>query len=343
MPPAVILLLCLAAFSPLAVSASSSSIDGRDLHEGDGLVKANDKGEGDGNLATDVEGTAFSYGAVGEIDVSHSRGDATADEDTAVGWLKVKDESDPSAGDEQDENDGEAVDRDLRGKAKTSKAKSSKDGKNLFGREGACDIEDFVGDRTYQQGDMCEKTFLSTIDCDGGPGNRRLCTYEEVSMDGGSSSYGTCVAFDPAKDLKYDRKRKLCVIGKRRGLVLKKLDDLFCNAELNLKIVKEMESQGVDDSTLLLYFSKDGGRNFYNKDDPRVATKDEDLWARRVQECGCIPDEDQCSSGTVCKDGACIPCGLENQPCCKSPNECLGRNVFCVTGSCLGVPWDTAG
>ncbi|EJK69225.1 hypothetical protein THAOC_09533, partial [Thalassiosira oceanica] len=130
----------------------------------DGPVRVNDneaaEGEGDSDLASNIEGTAFFYVGDEEIDVSHSRGDATADEDMAVGWLKDEvrtclpglivdsynskrlhvwspyprpvsgsdlsryvelDAENPLAGDERDENGEEAVGRGLRSKAKASK------------------------------------------------------------------------------------------------------------------------------------------------------------------------------------------------------------------------------
>ncbi|EJK59449.1 hypothetical protein THAOC_20330 [Thalassiosira oceanica] len=216
MAPPVLLLLGLAAYSLLAVSASSSSIDGRALNEGDGLVKANDWGEGDSDLASDIEDTGV-FSRVAEtggekFNIICLPGIVA----TSQRLLRGAGQSDPSAGDEQ------AVDRDLRGKARR------------YVRE---DVS--VYDRLRRR-----PREPSPLHLRGGIGE----------MDGGSSSYGTCVAFDPAKDLKYDRRRKLCVIGTKRGLVLKVLDDPFCNSMLNLKIVKEMESQGVDNSTLLLYF-----------------------------------------------------------------------------------------
>lgn len=194
---------------------------------------------------------------------------------------------------DRENNYEDTVGRNFRGKAKSSKGKSSK-GDTRFSKGGKdhkrqnpfnrnnqpiCDIEDFVGVRTYSQvDDLCEKMFESVIICDGTPGNRDLCTYEEQSvrsrfsffrvdtllymsklisplkMDGGSTSLGTCVAFDPSADLKYDPKSNQCVIGMRRGLKLKDQSDPVCNVKYNVKIVKEMNSQEVDDSTLLLYF-----------------------------------------------------------------------------------------
>ena len=94
--------------------------------------------------------------------------------------------------------------------------------------------------------------------------------YLPFKMDGGSSSFGTCVDFDPQTDLKYDRKNKTCVIGGERGLELKSRGageigmswlvkakqnpDPNCDVKYNVKIVKNVESHEEDDSALLLYF-----------------------------------------------------------------------------------------
>lgn len=119
---------------------------------------------------------------------------------------------------------------------------------------------------------MCEKTFKVTFACNGSPGDRSVCTYEEesvrkpslcvliyllccpnplslVQMDGGLSSFGTCVGFDPNKELEYDRKRNQCVIGRKRGILLKETIDPVCNPRFNVKIIKEMKSD-----MLQLYF-----------------------------------------------------------------------------------------
>mmetsp|Transcript_182 Transcript_182/g.445 ORF Transcript_182/g.445 Transcript_182/m.445 type:complete len:266 (-) Transcript_182:71-868(-) len=189
-------------------------------------------------------------------------------------------------------------------------SKGGKGGKGRNKRRPKCDIEDFIGTRTYEQDGLCEKTFESVISCDGNPGDRHLCAYEEESMDGGSSSFGTCVAFDPQTDLKYDRKNKTCVIGGERGLELKSRGageigiswlvkakqnpDPNCDVKYNVRIVKNVESHErsffydmneEDDSALLLYFSRDLGMTFYNLETPRVATNDERVRARRMQGC----------------------------------------------------------
>ena len=101
------------------------------------------------------------------------------------------------------------------------------------------------------------------------------------------SAYDTCVAFNPnaAGLLRYDKKNAQCILGGEQGLELKDQSNQVCEVKYNVKIEMEVN----DSSTLYLYFSKDGGKSFYNSDDPRVATKDEAKRRRLQSECSTCP------------------------------------------------------
>jgi len=110
-----------------------------------------------------------------------------------------------------------------------------------------------------------------------------ISTIQMNDSEENKSAYNTCIPFNPndVGMLVYDKERHQCILGGERGLELKDKADPVCNVKYNVKIVMDAD----ESSTLILYFSNDGGESFYNSDNPSVTIKDVDERRRLESEC----------------------------------------------------------
>jgi len=127
---------------------------------------------------------------------------------------------------------------------------------------------------------------------------------------------------------------------------------LSMSSKYVLKMTTEIGKESPDE--LLLYFSSDGGKSFYNEDDPRVATRasEDEIHSRRAEVCttisvhtspSCLKDGEVCTDTvTYIFDTDCfiwieLERGRERKYCCsgKFVSNFLGHRTARYCGTCI--------